>query len=214
MKVNRLRLSVAVLFFVAAALGVEGTAYAQGTPQYKVGDRVAADFGVGYLDSVIIRVDPKSPFPYRVHPLGYLSTMDSSFMGKMLKTPGSVPTKPQGGIADDPYLFAIQGKKAFHPVEIYRAAYECWTLSGGGSASLQAAGILNFTILDQHRYRDIKGNTSTYKFNAANGTLVFEGGTLGGQRATYKQASNPPTASQPPSVTFVTSGDSCDARLH
>ncbi|HEV2265594.1 MAG TPA: hypothetical protein VGR79_13815 [Stellaceae bacterium] len=186
------------------AIGL-GTARAQA--QYKVGDRVDAPFGPSYLDSVVIGVDPKSPFPYRVHPLGYLNTMDTSFSAQMLKPPGSEPTRPIGGIADDPELLKIKGKKAFHPVHVFRGAYECYALSDG---RLEPRLALNFTIVDDHRYRDAAGASGTYKFDAGNATLTFQGGALDGQHATYIQASDPPTKAQPPSIHLVVSGDACD----
>jgi len=117
------RTLLAVSFAAAVCLAPASAA------NYKAGDRVAADFGVGYLDSVIIRVDPASPYPYRVHPLGYLDTMDSSFSAVMLRAPGSVHTKPVGGIANDPWLMKVAGRKAFHPTTIYPGAYECWSFN-------------------------------------------------------------------------------------
>lgn len=198
---------------LAGALLAAATAAAAGA--YKVGDRVAIPTGFNdkYYDSVVIRIDPASPYPYRVHPLGFIDTMDQSFSASMLRAPGSVPMQPMGGIKNDPWLMKIAGTKAFHPTTLYPGKYECWTLSGGGSASLEAAAILNFEILDAHRYRDVRGTVASYSFDAKTATLVFHGGTLNGQAASYEQASNPPTKSQPPNVTLKASGDSCDRRL-
>jgi len=192
----------AVCCCLAAALGAPAA-----QAQYKVGDRVAADFGTGYLDSVIVRVDPNSPFPYRVHPLGYLNTMDTSFSAPMLKPAASVPTKPIGGIANDPELLKIQGKQAFHPVRVFRGGYECFALSGG---RLEPRLALNFTIVDDQRYRDAAGTSGTYRFDTGKATLTFAGGALDGQKANYVQASDPPTKAQPPSIHLVVSGDACD----
>jgi hypothetical protein len=203
------RLAAAALCLAAALLSMTGAVLAQNA-KYKIGDRVAAPFvGTQYLDSVVIRVDPDSPYPYRVHPLGYLDTMDTSFPASMLKAPGSVATQPLGGIADDPWLMKVSGKTAFHAGALYPGKYECWTLSSGGSASLEAAMALNFEILGASQYRDSAGAAASYQFDAGSGSIIFQGGALDGQKATYEQVSDPPTANQPPTVTFVVSGDSC-----
>ncbi len=202
-----LRAAALCLAGIAMLLSAADMAAAQ---QFKVGDRVAAPFiGTEYLDSVIVRIDPASPYPYRVHPLGYLDTMDTSFPASMLKAPGSVPTKAIGGIADDPWLMKLNGKAKYRPAALFPGKYECWTLSSGGSASLAAAMGLNFEILDASRYRDSAGKVANYTFDPASGNLVFQGGALDGQQATYEQISDPPSASQPPTVTFAVSGDSC-----
>ncbi len=208
------RLPVAALCLAAALLlsalvSMTGPALAENA-KYKVGDRVAAPFvGTQYLDSVVVRVDADSPYPYRVHPLGYLDTMDTSFPASMLKAPGSVATQPVGGMADDPWLMKISGKTAFQAGALYPGKYECWTLSAGGSVSLEAAMGLNFEILSASQYRDSAGATASYQFDTGSGGIVFQGGALDGQKATYEQVSDPPTANQPPTVTFVVSGDSC-----
>jgi len=199
----RIRLPRAAAVLIAAACLTAAMAAAA---DYKAGDRVAAPFGTQYLDSVIIRVDPSSPFPYRVHPLGYLDTMDTSFSAVMLHAPGSVQTQPVGGIANDPWLMKVSGRKAFHPTTLYPGQYECWSFN-------EAVMMLNFAIIDAHHYRDHAGTVAGYDFNAQSGAVVFHGGTLNGQHASYEQASNPPTANQPPTVTLKASGDACQRRL-
>lgn len=200
----------ALLIAVCGVLAV-GLGATRAQAQYKVGDRVDAPFGPTYLQSVVVAVDPKSPFPYRVHPLGYLNTLDSSFSAAMLKAAGSEPTRPIGGIANDPWLLKVQGKKAFHPVRVLRGPYECFSLSGRRPEARLA---LNFTIVDDHRYRDAAGASGTYQFDAGNATLLFKGGALNGQGATYVQASSPPTKAQPPAITLTASGDTCDHPIH
>ncbi|HEV2561986.1 MAG TPA: hypothetical protein VGT78_07575 [Rhizomicrobium sp.] len=179
---------------------------------YKVGDLVASPDGFNdkYYESVVIAVDPTNTFEYRVHPLGFLNTMDESFMGKQLHAVGSVPMMPQGGILNDPWLLKVKGIKAYHPTTLYRGKYECVTLTDG---ELVSAAILNFEILDAHRYRDLSGNVFSYSFDANSSTLVFHGGGLNGQVATYEQTANPPAKTQPPTVTFKVSGDSCQPQL-
>ena len=195
-------LLIAVCGVLAIGLGV-----ARAQAQYKVGDQVDAPFGPSFLQSVVVAVDPKSPFPFRVHPLGYLNTMDTSFSAAMLKPPGSEPTRPVGGIVDDPWLLKVQGKKAFHPVRVYRGPYQCFTENG---KQLEARMALNFTIVDDHRYRDWAGHSGTYEFDANGLTLAFKGGALDGQGATYHQASDPPTHSEPPAITLMNAGERCD----
>ncbi len=201
---------IAAVSLAAAPLSLvpQNAAWAQAL-QYKVGDRVAAPIGAQYFDSVIVQVIPNPP-SYRVHPLGFLDTADFTANPQMLHAPGSVKTEPVGGIANDPYLLAAQGKKAFRPTTVYPGGYECFALSGG---QLEARLLLNFTILDAQHYRDHAGTTGSYNFDAASGALVFQGGTLNGQRATYAQASDPPTGSQPPSITLAVSGDKCQRRI-
>lgn len=211
MKAVMKALSVAAMLIVATALAGGETALAQTAQQWKVGDRVAMPAGYSdkWLQAVIVRVDPSSPFPYRVHPLGYLDTMDTSFNAAMLRAPGSVKTEPIGGIANDPWLMKVTGMKAFHPTTLYPGKYECWTLSQGGSSYTQSAMILNFEILDNSHYRDVSGAVASYRFDPQTATLVFQGGALNGRQASYEQVSNPPTASQPPTVTLKVSGDRC-----
>ena len=179
---------------------------------YKVGDRVAIPTGFNdkYYDSVIVRIDPANPYPYRVHPLGFLDTMDTNYSAVMLKAPGSVPMMPDGGIKNDPWLMKMTGTKAFHATTLYPGKYECYTFTDG---ELTPAGILNFQILGPHHYRDINGHVADYSFDAKSATLVFHGGTLNGQAATYEQTANPPAKTQPPTVTFKVSGDSCQPQM-
>lgn len=183
---------------------------AQGLAQCSVGQVVASPAGHHdkYLQSVVIAVTPGHPFPCRVHPLGYLSTMEESFKPSMLRSPGSVATEPVGGIADDPHLLALKGQKAFKASVVAPGSYECWGAGSGGQLSARMA--LNFTILDGSRYRDWGGNAGTYRFDAASSTVSFQGAGLGGQRGIYKQAVNPPTKKNPAQVFFQPSGDGCD----
>jgi len=194
-------LLIAVCCILAVALGAT-----RAQAQYKVGDPVDAPFGPTYLQSVVVAIDPKSPFPYRVHPLGYLNTLDSSFSAAMLKAPGSEPTRPIGDIASDPWLLKVQREKAFHPVHVYRGPYACFSLSG---TRPEARPAFNFTIVDGHRYRDAAGHGGAYQFDAGNATLLFKGGALDGQHATYRQASDPPTHAEPPAITLTAVDDRC-----
>lgn len=196
----------AFLIAVGGVLAV-GLGAARAQAQYKVGDPVDAQFGPTYLQSVVVAVNPKSPFPYRVHPLGYLSTLDTSFSAAMLKPPGSEPTRPIGGIVDDPWLRKVQSKHAFHPARVYRGPYQCFAENG---KQLEARMALNFTIVDDRRYRDAAGHGGTYEFDAKDLTLAFKGGALDGQGATYHQASDPPTHDEPPSITLTKAGEKCD----
>ena len=198
MKAVMKALSVAAMLIVATALAGGETALAQTAQQWKVGDRVAMPAGYSdkWLQAVIVRVDPSSPFPYRVHPLGYLNTMDTSFNAAMLRAPGSVKTEPIGGIANDPWLMKVTGMTAFHPTTLYPGKYQCWTLSQGGSSYTQSAMILNFEILDNSHYRDVSGAVASYRFDPQTATLVFQGGALNGRQASYSRS---PTRQRRPS---------------
>ena len=178
----------------------------------KIGDRVAMPAGYQdkWLDAVVIAVDASKPYPCRVHPLGYLDTMDESFSASMLKAPGSVKTEPIGNLGNDPQLLALQGKQAFKPSQVLQGAYECYALSSGHLAPRMA---LNFKILGAGRYSDVAGAAGSFDFDARSLGIVFRGAALDGQRATYAQPGNPPSKNSPPNVTFVTSGDSCDLVL-
>ena len=196
---------------LAAGLALaSGPALAQGLAQCTVGQVVASPAGHHdkYLQSVVIAVTSGHPFPCRVHPLGYPSTMEESFKPTVLRAPGSVQTEPVGGMADDPHLLALKGQKAFKPSAAARGSYECWGAGSGGQLSARMA--LNFTILDGGRYRDGGGNTGAYRFDAASGTVTFQGAALDGQRGLYKQAADPPTKTNPAQVFFQPSGDGCD----
>jgi hypothetical protein len=187
-----------------------GPAQAQGLAQCTVGQVVASPAGYAnkYLQSVVIAVTPGHPFPCRVHPLGYPSTMEESFKPAMLRAPASQPTEPVGGVADDPHLLAFKGQKPLKASHVAAGAYECWGAGSGGQLSARMA--LNFTILDGSRYRDWGGNGGSYSFDAGSGTVTFKGAALDGQRGLYKQAVDPPTKSKPAQVFFQPSGDGCD----
>lgn len=199
----------ASILLATVVVGLPSVAFAQ-LQTCNVGDRVASPAGHHdkWLQSVVIAVEPGKPFPCRVHPLGYLSTMEESFKPSMLKAPGSIPTEPVGGIADDPYLLAAQGKKAFKASRVAAGSYECWGAGSGGQLSARMA--LNFTILDGSRYRDWGGKVGTYQLDAGSGVVVFRGAALDGQRAIYKQAVDPPTKKTPAQAFFQPSGDGCD----
>lgn len=185
---------------------------AAGTDMCKTGDRVAMPAGYHdkWLDAVVVAVDPSKPYPCRVHPLGYLDTMDESFSPSMLKAPGAIKTEPVGNLANDPRLLTMQGKNAFRPSKIMEGSYECYALTSGHLSPRMA---LNFTILGGNRYTDAAGASGSYDFDTASLGLIFRGAALDGQRASYAQPSNPPNKNTPPNVTFATSGDSCDLAL-
>lgn len=101
------RLPVAGLCLAAALLLFMGSMALAQNAKYKVGDRVAAPFvGTQFLDSVVVRLDPDSPYPCRVYPLGYLDTMDTSFPASMLKAPNPPPT----------VTFVVSGDSCQHPM--------------------------------------------------------------------------------------------------
>ncbi len=180
---------------------------------YKVGDKVAmpAGFDGKYLQAVITEIDPNNKtFPYKVHPLGYTPYADGHYNDQQLKPYGSVPMQPIGGIVDDPYLLAAQGKKAFQPTQMYAANYECVTLTDN---QLVSAALINFTVLNDHQYRDAAGEIGTYQLNPQTGAVNFLSGGLFGQPAIYRQPSNPPVKSAPPQLNLTNSTDTCDAQI-
>lgn len=197
-------LAIAVAIVLIASHG----AHAQ-LASCALGQKVSMPAGYGgkWLQAVVTEVNQNNaPFICRVHPLGYTPYADSNLMPKQLKEPGSVMTEKIGGIVDDPYLLAAQGKTAFKPTSVVAGTYECATFT---DKHLEARPALNFTILDGGKYRDSFGASGSYLFDAASGGLVFQGGALSGQRGTYKQASNPPVKSQPPEFDFDISHDAC-----
>jgi hypothetical protein len=118
-----------------------------------------------------------------------------------------------GGIASDPYLLALQGQRPFRPWKVSAGVYRCHAVAEAGKNGRPAARIeLSFTILDDGSYRDAFTGRGAYAFSAVTGSIVFYGAALDGQRATFKQSSDPPTRNHPPSVTFVLSGDTCTLR--
>lgn len=177
--------------------------------QCTVGQRVAVP--AGYKDqwyqAVVIAVDPSKPYPCRVHPLGYASTEEQSFAPSMMRDP-SAATLPIGADSTDPYLTG--GQQPAKPARILPGSYECYTGTGG---ALHSAMGENFTILDGSNYRDTAGAAGTYRFDAASGTVAFQGGALNGQRGVYQQPSTPPIKNRPPTVTIQASGDACDLKM-
>ena len=92
----------------------QNAASAQAALQYKIGDRVAAPIGAQYFDWLSSK-SFQNPPSYRVHPLGFLATADFTANPQMLHALGTVPIEPWGGIANDPYLVAAQGRAAQRP---------------------------------------------------------------------------------------------------
>ena len=180
----------------------------------KVGDRVAMPAGWGnkYLQAVVVALNPPNyALRCKVHPLGYAPYADTSFKPESLKAPGTVMTEPLGGVVDDPYLLAAQGKQAYKASRVLPGHYQCATFS---DRRLEARPSLEFTILDDGRYQDAFGASGRYLFDAGSGGLVFHGGALDGQRGAYTQASDPPVKSQPPKFVYDVSHDTCTLAMH
>ncbi|HTR83760.1 MAG TPA: hypothetical protein VMI56_04745 [Reyranella sp.] len=177
----------------------------------QVGQAVAAkNFRDRWAPAVVIAVEPGKPYPCRVHMLGYNDLEQQSWAPSMLR-PASAATEPPGALTSDPWLQKVQGKAApAKPGAIIPGAYECYALTGG---RLSPRLTLNFTIVDGRNYRDASGASGTYSFDAGSGGIVFTGAGLNGQRATYSQPATPPTRNNPPNVTYVVSGDSCDLKM-
>ena len=191
------------------AVGAIGPARAQGLAQCSVGEQVAASYGGKWLHSVVVAVDPGNVYPCRVHPLGYLDTMNTSWAPSMLR-PLSEVNAPLGGLQSDPWLAKMQGRQPFKATAILHGSYECYALSGGRLSPRLA---LNFQVTGPGRYTDWGGKSGTFQFDPGSGGILFHGAALDGQRATYEQPTNPPSRNEPPRVTFAVSGDSCDLKL-
>ena len=166
-----------------------------------------AGYGGKWLNAVVIEVNQNSaPFICRTHPLGYTPYANGSYMPKQLSDPGSVTMQPIGGIVDDPYLLAAQGKQAYKATSVAAGHYSCAAFT---DKHLVARPSLEFTILGGQGYQDAFGAKGTYAFDAGSGSMVFHGAALDGQRGAYKQASNPPVKGRPPEFNFDVSHDSC-----
>lgn len=166
----------------------------------KVGDQVAMQVGYEgkWLPAVVVAVDSSKPFPCRVHPTGYASTMDQYFHPSMLK-PASAASAPPAG---KPQQAAAPAPPPAPPPAAAPGgppvgSYQCYHLGAPRQG-------LNFTIVDGTRYKDWSGTGGTYSF--AGGTLQFRGAGLDGLRAAYAPSRGRYTA------TFDVTGDSCDLR--
>lgn len=194
-----------VLSALAAALPLAAAAPAQAQlASCQVGQRVAMPAGYGgkWLNAVVIEVNQNNaPYICRAHPLGYTPYANANHMPKQLRDPASVTMEPIGGIVDDPYLLAAQGKKATKATSVATGHYDCaaftGTVTSGGH--LVARPNLEFTILDGRGYQDAFGARGTYAFDAASGSMAFHGGALDGQRGAYK----------PSEFNFDVSHDTC-----
>lgn len=173
------------------------------------GKRIAAPTGFKdqWVQAVILDVDPRSPSQCRVHPLGYATTMDSSWPAAMLKVP-SAATMPIGPDTSDPYLNG--GQQPAKAAAVLPGAYRCSARSGG---QLVARLDLAFTILDGRTYRDVAGEIGTFLFDASTGNILFQGGKLSRLAAVYEQPTTPPIKNRPPIITFTVSGDSCELMM-
>ncbi|HTR87214.1 MAG TPA: hypothetical protein VMI56_22215 [Reyranella sp.] len=193
----------------AAILLGAGSANAQGLAGCKVGDYVAASFGGKWLPSVVVAVDPSNVYPCRIHPLGYMDTMDTSWAPSMLR-PYAAATVPIAPYPDDPWVMKMKGQQAFRPDNVLPGAYECYALTGG---RLEARFAMNFKVVGGFRYTDWEGKPGMFDFDPGTGDMLFHGAAHDGHRASFKQPSNPPTRNAPPNVTFQMSGDSCDLKM-
>ncbi|MBS0547972.1 MAG: hypothetical protein JSR24_09490 [Proteobacteria bacterium] len=202
------------VMLAAFCLGLPATARAQ-LASCQVGQRVAyKNHYDKWTPGVVIAVNPGSPYPCRVHRLGANDLEQESWPASGLRPPEAA-TEPVGPDTTDPWLRGAGGRAAPqqpHAVPGGRAAavlrgnYECYNFG-------RPRIMLNLSILDARTYRDSSGTTAHYSFDPATGMIVFQGGILDGQRATFAQPTNPPSARNPPTITYQVSGDSCDLKL-
>lgn len=231
-------LLLALLLGPAPAWAQVPKAYNPGQ-QCQAGNLVALPVGAGWQMAVVVSVDANGSC--RVHPLGDEEDAVFPFPSSSLAA-FFAATEPLGEHLPDVYFVRIarqlaaaqkQAQKQAQPqaeaplpfpkleplVETPPPArggrtplpglYECYALTSGHLSPRLA---LNLTIVDGASYRDYRGGAGTYTIDGA-GTITFVGAALNGQRAKYSQPSTPPTRNQPPNVTYVVSGDSCDLRF-
>jgi hypothetical protein len=157
--------------------------------KYRAGQRVEyVDYGKWYK-AIIVKVRDDAYAPYRVHPLGYITTMDHWVPASYIRAQGSGSTEPvPGGEANDVVLRSMRSGTATRGAStgaVAQKSYHCvffvvdhlvdaapFTINGGGA------------------YTDRDGVRGTYTMNAA--TLTFHGGNYNGQKAEYDISSGRP----------------------
>jgi hypothetical protein len=177
---------------------------------YKVGQRVEYVYNGKWYKAIIVALRDDSAdhvlsgrklySPYRVHPLGYETTMDTwvccadnADHRTQLRPAGSGPTEPvPGGEANDPMLKAMRGATAVAPGQpgsgggaVPAKEYHCVYSAGG-----QLVDVAPLTITGSSTYTDSEGKRGTY--SSASSTLTFHGGNYDGQRAEYETSGGLP----------------------
>jgi hypothetical protein len=185
--------SVVSLLVIAISVCMTVQFFAQTSPrQYKLGERVEYVYDGKWLKALITevatdkQVADNGPYHvYRVHPLGYETTMDT-WVGdfrdnrSQLRPAGSGATEPvPGGEANDPVLSAMNASKTASPTPPLKA-YHCVYFDGG-----QLVSVAPFTLTGATTYTDRDGKRGTYTFVVNTATLTFHGGNYDGQRAEY-----------------------------
>jgi hypothetical protein len=175
---------------------------ANGQTSYKVGQRVDYIYNGKWYKAIIVGVrddradhlDGKLYSPYRVHPLGYETTMDSwvccadfSDHRSQLRAAGG-PTEPvPGGEANDPVLRGMGAPTAAGPAQPPAKQYHCVFFVGD-----HLSDVAPFTLTGSNTYTDSEGKRGTFSYDMVTATLTFHGGNYDGQRAEYEMRGGKP----------------------
>ena len=151
--------------------------------RFHVGDAVEYGDDGQWRRAVIIAVRDDAYSVYRVHPFGYIDTMDGWVREADVRPAGSGPTAiVPGGEARDPVwqkYFGKHGGAPAAPVTPTLKGYHCVAFIVD---HLQDEG--DFTLESRGRYRDRNGQPGTWTQDGA--TLTFHGGALDRQRAEFE----------------------------
>ena len=156
------------------------------------------------VQSLIVKVRDDAYAPYRVHPIGYITTMDRWVPESYIRAAGTGTTEPipggASGEANDEVL------RTMHAPANGSAAAR--TLPAAPSAGAGVGGVAvrryhcvtflvdhlqdmaPFTINPGGRYTDRDGRAGTYTVSA--GVITFHGGNYDGQRAEYETSNGKP----------------------
>ena len=162
--------------------------------KYKVGQRVDYHYDGKWLTAIITNVRDNDRYQYRVHPIGYETTMDTWVPEDptWLRPAGSGPTETvPGGEGNDATLKALGGTTAVAPSTASKSGavpareYHCVYSAGG-----QLVDVAPLTITGGSTYTDSDGKRGTYSSSAS--TLTFHGGNYDGQRAQFETTGGQP----------------------
>jgi hypothetical protein len=184
---------------------------------YKVGQRVEYVYNGKWYKAIIVALRDDSAdhvlsgrklySPYRVHPLGYETTMDTwvccadnADHRTQLRPAGSGPTEPvPGGEANDPVLKAARGSTAAQPNQNRQAGsnkggsavplgeYNCVAMARqvGGGELIHVGG---FTLQAGGAYEDEDNGRGTFTYDSGKHEITFRGAAMDGQVGRYDAA--------------------------
>ncbi len=162
---------------------------------YRVGQRVEALDGGKWYKAVVIRLR-EGYAPYRVHPIGYISTMDHWVTAMSIRPAGSGSAEPipggPSGEANDEVLVAVRNRGGAPQTTVAGTTDATRGAAAGGGIVPKhyhcvyfvvdhLVDAAPFTINAGGRYTDSNGVHGTY--TAQGTTITFHGGNYNGQRA-------------------------------